>query len=82
MRYRFTTGTALLGALALSLAHATVPAPAGASVPRPVHAHGPAQAAVGDPLGRGQLPRLRLTFPAPVRWRCRGPASRGRAGGV
>ena len=41
-----------------------------------------AQAAVGDPIHRGQLPRLRLTFPAPVRWWCRGPASRGRAGGA
>ncbi len=34
MRYRFTAGAALLGALALSLTPAMVPARAGASVPR------------------------------------------------
>jgi hypothetical protein len=73
MRYRFTAGAALLGALALSLTPAMTPARAGASVPRLAQANSPAQArglaagrAPGAAVRPAFLPSVRISEP------CRG----------
>jgi hypothetical protein len=62
MRYRFTAGASLLGALALSLTPALVPAQAGAVAQRPAQQRGPAAArAPGSASSPAFLPATRIS---------------------